>query len=365
MKILFIHDYPFKEGGGIETQTYLDALYLNKRGHNVTIASTRKISETYNKKINISKLNNTVKMVYITSKIELEKIIIENDIVSVQATFSLRNGMMDALKILNKYKKRHIISLRTTFKHIPFSRISNLKNKQKIIDDFSKYLKSRFCYIQTVSNSFDETLKFLKIKKTYKVIYNGKDWKNFTKIRNKNVSFVDITYIGEMSWMKGIHILLNIIPDLLRENPGIKFRIIGSGQNKNEFVNILKNTLTKNEHKRAEILDYIENKNIYSYICKTKIVFIPSLMESLCNVAIESLGSGTYVVGQSVEGLKEVIEKSKNGFLFKLNNTTKMLYIIKKVLKKEKARPDIKIQKVFSIERKINNLEYFYRKVDE
>ena len=47
MKILFIHDYPFSEGGGIETQTYLDSVYLSKNGHDVTIATTRTHSETY------------------------------------------------------------------------------------------------------------------------------------------------------------------------------------------------------------------------------------------------------------------------------------------------------------------------------
>jgi spore coat protein SA len=358
MKILFIHDYPFSEGGGIETQTYLDSVYLSKNGHDVTIATTRDHSETY--PTNNKQLHHTIRYIIIRSKKQLEKLIKENEIVSVQATFSLRKGMMDALEILNKIKKKHIISLRTTVRHIPFSRIANLKERAILLKEFSNYLKSDFCFIQTVSHCFDDTLDFLDVKKDYTVIHNGKDWKSFCMAKNTSIHSTDITYIGEISWMKGIHLLLTIIPYFLKRDPDITFRIIGSGQNKTEFMYILHSIIPEKDLQRIICIDYIENGKVYDYLIKTKIVFIPSLTESWCNVAMESIGSGAYVITSNIEGLKEVARESKNISLFELGDSSHAIRLITKVLKLTPPRPNITVQEKFSIQKKVVKLEEFY-----
>lgn len=359
MKILFIHDYPFSEGGGIETQIYMDALFLSKRGHQVTIATTRTSSETYQSKK--KQTHKDLQLVVIKSEKNLKKLICENEIVSIQATFSLRDGMMNALKILTTLKKKYIVVLRTTLRHIPFSRIARLDEKELFLQDFSNYLKSDLCLIQTVSNCFDETLQFLGVNKKYTVIHNGKDWNSFITKSNKPIQNVDITYIGEISWMKGIHTLLAIVPLVLRKYKNVKFRIIGNGQDKQQFLSVLESVLTKKEMRRVLIIDYIENKKIYNYLSKTKIIFIPSLTESWCNVAMEALGSGAYVVASHVEGLIELSQESKNCFLFEQGDIVGAFDTIKKVIHLRKLKPEKKIQNKYSINKKIGKLESFYR----
>ena len=50
MKILNIHDYPPKEGGGVEVNTYEVSKVLTALGNDVTIATSRLSSETVSNK---------------------------------------------------------------------------------------------------------------------------------------------------------------------------------------------------------------------------------------------------------------------------------------------------------------------------
>ncbi len=358
MKILFIHDYPFQEGGGIEVQTYLDAIELAKKGHTVTIASTRSTSETYNGNVPGEAL---VICCYIDSEDQLKRLIISHEIVSVQATFSLRTGMMSALRILNEIGKRHIVCLRTTFKHICFSRLGEIPEQEKaeLLQEFSLYLKSDLCSIQAVSSCFRSTLDFLGLSKPYEVIYNAKVWDDFLAEKGAPIEQVDITYIGEISWMKGLHVLLGAIPSVQNRLPGVTLRIIGNGQNKKEIQSLVSCCQFSN----TRFVDYVENGLLSSYLKSTKILVVPSLTEAWCNVAMEALGCGTTVVGADIEGLSELLEQGKLGILFRPGDSIDLSEKIVAALSMEIFPKNIGyIQQKYSMTERIAKLEEFYRR---
>ena len=139
-KILIIHDYPHSEGGGVEVQAFLDAKHLVKRGHFVTIASTRQTSETWTG--NFTSQRDGVIFAVIKSKEDLALLIKKSDVIHVRATFSLRNGMMNALGILTNNKRNYVISIHTNINHLHFGALieKSQTEKQKLLSEFASYL---------------------------------------------------------------------------------------------------------------------------------------------------------------------------------------------------------------------------------
>ncbi len=359
MKILYIHDYPFKEGGGIEVQTNLDALELSKRGHDVTIASTRISSETYSKVI--VPAESIIEYCYIESEESLVSLITNHDIVSIQATFSLRDGMINALRILNQIGKKHVVCLRTSINHIPFSRLATLESSEKenLLNQFSDYLNSDLCSIQTVSNCFKPSLDFLNVTKKFTTIYNAKDWGQFLS-HNESIKPVTLTYVGEISWMKGLHVLLSVIPYLTQKIPSLTIRIIGNGQDKQQVASIIECSGFTN----VELVDYIENQQLASYLSATKIVVVPSLTETWCNLAMEALSVGAPIVASDVEGLSELLEQGKLGTTFQVGNAIDMAEKILQTINSSKQDSHAKyVQGKYSMNNRIRLLEQFYNTI--
>lgn len=360
MKILFIHDYPFRQGGGIEVQTYLDAVALSKRGYQVTIASTRASSETYTDKGSSEDVS--ISCIKIVSSQQLEQLIKDNDLVSIQATFSLRRGMMDALRILNKLNKKHIVCLHTSYKHIPFSALAKVDEYEKnaSLSQFAEYLKSDLCYIQGVSGCFDPTLNFLEISKKYTIVHNAKDWNRFLESINKNITPVDITYVGEISWMKGMHTLVDSLLQVKKRYPDVKVRIIGNGQDRED----VKALVACHEISNVEFFEYIENEMLSAFLVATKVVVVPSLTETWCNLAMEALGCGTQVVASRVEGLIELLEDARLGTLFDPGNAYELAQAIQANLGDPSSLDHSKyIKEKYTMEKRISELENLYRRI--
>jgi hypothetical protein len=125
MNILNIHDYPPKEGGGVEINVYKTSEIMVGLGYSVTIATTRLTSETISKREDIDEID-TVKIVFIDSREKLHKLIDKADIVHIHFTFSCRDGSMWGLEYCAKTGKRCVISIMTNYEHIPFSALAKL-----------------------------------------------------------------------------------------------------------------------------------------------------------------------------------------------------------------------------------------------
>jgi glycosyltransferase involved in cell wall biosynthesis len=369
LRILYIHDYPHREGGGIEVQTYADALELAKRGHTVTIATTRVSSETFSGGSRVAYPVSPVPGVFldvIDSIAKLEALIARADITHVQATFSLRPATMAAMKILREQKRDYFVALRTTIGHLPFSRLAteDLLVREELLQTFKDNLNDERCHILGVSEVLRESLLALGVLKPMTVVSNGKDWDSFAP-KGKNIQPVDITYLGEISWMKGLHVLLGALTMLKKDMPNSTVRFIGNGQNSAD-VKALASSLDL----PISFLDYVSNGDIPDYLAATKLVVVPSLTESFCNVAMEALGLGMPIVASATEGLIELTENGKLGLLFERGNAYDCyqklkLMLTESAIRKKFSNPEIRktILTKYTIERRIKTLERIYERL--
>lgn len=361
-KILFLHDYPLCEGGGIEVQTFDDAKTLSKLGYEVTLASTRLNSENItsqdDKNSFPKKVQNNLILDLVNSRLKLEKLIDDSDLIYILTTFSLRPGMMTALKILSEKDKKFFVALGTNLGHLPFSRLANLTQFEQtnLMEEFVSYLKNPNCNIIGLSYSSKETLKKLDIKKDLNVIHNAKDWSSFVPTGELNPTKTSLTFIGEVSIMKGVYVLIEAFKKAHDVLPDLTLRIIGGGP-EIKHAQALAKSLGIGDN--IEFTGYVDNKYIPDYLSATEAFVLPSFTETWGNVAMEALGLGVPIIVSNAKGLYELTQEGKLGLVFQRGDSHDLFIKIKKLFTDSKTKdsltaPHIKkyIQQSFSLEKR-------------
>lgn len=369
--ILFIHDYPLQEGGGVEIQTYQDATELVSRGFSVCILSSRTSSETYSinqKQVYPYLTEEGVELDCIYDLENLKKRIIHADIIHIQATFSMRPAMMSAMRMCVALKRNYIVTLHTNTSHIPFSALASMSSLEKniLLDEFKSLISNDLCTIVGVSESIAQSLAVLGISKKYESVYNAKNWRTFDVLSTTDiVKKVDITYVGEVSWMKGMHVFVSALTMLIKTNPKISVRIIGGGQDK-KCVEALIDSLGISAN--VTFVSYVENKKLPTYLSSTSILVQPSLSETWGNIVMEALACEVTPIVSNTEGLVELVEGGRLGDVFDRGDAydlfSKIIFRLRNPISEPKKREISEyIKSKYSIDSRIRHLLLVYRRI--
>lgn len=334
MKILHIHPYPPQNLGGSEIYTKNLIIRLKQKDIDCEFLT----SDIMNTKKKIGYLNQSIKVIYKKSYYNLWG---KNPIVNIYSFLKQNIDKYDIIHahsyifftsiqcaLLKKYRKFPFIMHTHGGINTPFTLSSNFYEqmqlffKQKIFDKtFGRFTIESADVIISVSNK-DRIL----IQKQYKVdkknnlyIPNGVDIEKFKKKYKLEKEY--LTFIGRLSYIKGFDIFIKIIKEIYKRNKGLKFLIIGNGPLKNLVINAKK----KLPIKYYSYYPYNKIENIYN---KSKILLITSRFEGIPNIIYESLACETPVISSNVGGISEVINHNKNGFLFDIKNSKKVVDVI-------------------------------------
>ncbi len=333
MKILNIHDYPPTEGGGVEVNVSRVGSALVQKGIQYRILTSRKISSVIKSNSSQSEFSKDgVEIKIINSLSELNDEIINADIVNVHLTFSLRTLTMMAIELCAQLNKKTIVSLRTTFKHIPFSALGGLTSieKEYQLNKLTKLLSQDNFVLAAPSVYLKETLSFLGLNKQLNVVHNGISIvNNATSDKESTISVVDFTYIGNLSVLKNVEGLLEAFAKLNKLIPNTKLRLIGNGELMNEVLQKIEYFELASS---VEVLGYVENRYISDYLKSTKVLIHPSLTEAWCNSVAEALSIGIPVIASGVEGLRELTQEGSFADLVIPGDTESLFLSMKEIL---------------------------------
>jgi len=157
------------------------------------------------------------------------------------------------------------------------------------------------------------------------IVYNGVDTQLF-KPPNKNqqkqrYSKHTVVYIGRVIAKKGINVLINAIPEVLRSFPDTQFLFVGGGNVPFYREMMLKMRIPEKNFSFIGHLGYFER----SKILQEATVFVnPSFFEN-CSISIlEAMSSGCASLACNVGGNPELINTGKNGLLVSPFNPKKL-----------------------------------------
>ena len=128
-----------------------------------------------------------------------------------------------------------------------------------------------------------------------------------------------LLFVGRLMRAKGIHLLLNVMPRLIKKYPKLKLVIAGSpryGRNiSTPYVRLLKQK-TSRLKKHIVFTNFVPPDKIPYIYQLADVVIIPSLwQEPFGRVNLEAMASTKAVVASNRGGIPEVIRDRENGFI--------------------------------------------------
>lgn len=314
--LIFTHEFPPRLGGagGVALQL---AEYFVHNDYDVTLV-TQKRKNTLKYDFKIIQIPIVSKLWFISYFIffkfhnlnQYDRIIVNDGgaIYSAGLSFSEKNLLKSIVYIhgLERYLSQSSVLLKV----INFKRnyMRTLNKSLKIIT-VSNFIKDIF---------FKDELQELLPK--VHTIHNGVDIKQFHYIDNNklekfNIEQNDIVLvsISRLVKQKGYLTKLNIFKNLLQINKNYKWFIIGDGDLKNKFQEIIKD---ENLENNVFLLGKKERTELKYYLSKADFFWLLSdLEESFGLVYLEAMACKCIPIGWNKAGVKEVIQNSINGYL--------------------------------------------------
>jgi len=181
------------------------------------------------------------------------------------------------------------------------------------------------------------------------------------KVGEKGYNTINIAYMGGLSKIKGVHVLIESFKQLKNDN--IKLHICGKGADEEEFRSMA------SSDPRITFHGYLEQEDLMNFYKKVNISVLPSICYDNSPMMIyESLMNSIPVIGSKIGGIPELIEDGYNGFLFEAGNEQELNNIIEslidnpeKLKKMEKNAYQTSLQ--YDILNHLKNLEEIYSKL--
>lgn len=147
-----------------------------------------------------------------------------------------------------------------------------------------------------------------------------------------------ILFVGSFGKIKGLDILIEAIPFLIKRYKNIKLYVAGSGARDDELKKYVESLKIEDN---VKFLGYISGSNKHYYFKNSDIFVIPSLSDSFPTSLLEAMVMKVPVVASNVGGIPFIIEDGKSGLLFERGNPTDLSEKIIMLLENKKLCADM------------------------
>jgi glycosyltransferase involved in cell wall biosynthesis len=352
MRIALVSDWYYPKIGGVATHMHQLAIYLRKRGHEVSIVTndleTGKERELKELGIELVKVPGIVSPVFginitysLKSNRELGEFLGDFEVVHAHHAFTpLSLKAVKAGRTLGK------ATLLTTHS-ISFSHESSLWSALGLTFPlFTHYLKHphEIIAVSKAAKAFIEHFTDSPVR----VIPNGVDDERFRPIDKKDRDRIKeelgvngdlILYVSRMSFRKGPHVLLNAFQSIAKKRDDVVLVMVGSG----EMLPFLKaQAKFLGIEDRVRFMGYVSDDLLPKLYASADVFVLPSITaDAFGIVVLEAMASGVPVVTTTVGGIPEVITESGSGVLVPPGDEVALAEAVSKLL------PDKELAKKF------------------
>ena len=239
-------------------------------------------------------------------------------------------------------------------------RISGTPKLNKLRRFFWTLLSKNVYIVTCPTQSTLQTLIKLKIfpKEKLKLLYdpilkvNAINIKKKEKIEDRFLNTDYILGIGRLTRQKNFFLLINAFKEIIKEYPNLKLLILGEGDERKKLEKLIDDLSLNN----SVFLEGYK-KNIFKYINNCECFISSSLYEDPGFSLIESgFLNKSVIAADSNTGPSEILNGSKNGFLFKNNDK---ISLVNQYLKFKKLNINDVMNKKINLKRYSKNFSVF------
>ena len=168
-----------------------------------------------------------------------------------------------------------------------------------------------------------------------------------------------LIFVGRLDTVKGVSILLSIMPKLINQYPEIELLLVGDGPSRSDLEkSVQENKIEKN----VKFLGYRTPDEVSQLLSESQIFVLPSFAEGLPVVLMEAMASGLPVVTTRIAGVAELVEHEDNGYLVHAGDTDSLYDSIKILIDTPELRKSMgekgheKVKKEFALETEVSKL---------
>ena len=171
----------------------------------------------------------------------------------------------------------------------------------------------RLCYLKAVNNGAVKKTSLLSNAINIKHFSPNNKLRKSARLKNgiPNDQYV-ILFVGRIAKTKGVLHLIKCISHIKTKK--IRFHIFFAGDG--SYLPFAKNYVKEKDfNDYVTFLDSVDHGKLPFYYNMADVLVLPSEMEGIPMVILESLACGTPVVASRVGGIPEIVINGKNGFL--------------------------------------------------
>lgn len=176
-----------------------------------------------------------------------------------------------------------------------------------------RFAATKARHIFWVSKAAQDGYCFSKsLEKKSSVLYNVIDIKELQKkaAQAEVRTEYDVVYLGRLTYPKNPQRLVAVLEKVAAQKPDMKAAIVGAGELEDEVREII---TEKNLQNNVDCLGFMSNP--YGILQNAKVMLMTSRWEGLPMCALEAMALGVPIVSTPTDGLKELLEEGKTGFL--------------------------------------------------
>jgi glycogen(starch) synthase len=139
-----------------------------------------------------------------------------------------------------------------------------------------------------------------------------------------------ILFAGRLEYEKGVQTLLEAMPDIERELPGVELIVAGNGTYRPELERVAQELELDGS---VRFQGFAEETRLRTLYREADVAVVPSLYEPFGLVVLEAMASGTPVVAAETGGLREILTDGSTGLHFPPGEARALARVVLRVLK--------------------------------
>jgi len=218
-------------------------------------------------------------------------------------------------------------------------------------------------YIHCVSEDIAKACEKLGApKEKLFVNYNGIDLTKFHQgTKQKSTTTFTLISVGTLMWRKGFMYQLLILKKLIDKNKDVRLVIVGDGPDL-EGLKYTTAALQLQDH-----VSFTGKKNeaeVRSLLAEAVVYISTSAAEGLANSVVEAMACGLPVIASDCEGMNEVIEERKNGFIVPFGDVDGVVDKVEEVLSSSSRLEDMSKNARSYVEKNFNEVEWSIKMIE-